>query len=420
MTQRKFRFQLAWKNLSRYFRRTLITAAVMMVGMACFILLDSMLIGAQHESEANLQKFETGSAVLMTETYWEDMDELPVEGLIENPDFVIKQLNESGVYATARSHFFGDMTLFVEDLNSSGTYHVIFTSYDDKSDSNVFDLLKVERMEGEWPEESELAVVIGSWFAEDIGVNIGDIVTFSFQSRWGVPEAYDFTIKGIIDSSNPEVNRTGLYIRHDTMDDIWFLDGAVSGIYISYPETGFGMRSIKKSVNYIADKNSLNLYTWEEQVPEYMAVAAGDEYGSYVILLLVFIIASVGISNTMLMTVMERSKEIGMMRAMGMTESSVRSLFIIEAGFIGLLGSVTGALVGMACNWFVVEKGLDFTWMMRNFSFGYRFSGVIYGVWNWNSVIIASIAGTFIAIIIAHISLKKLLKHDIAVLLKQI
>src|SRR5690606_24259833 len=110
---------------------------------------------------------------------------------------------------------------------------------------------------------------------------------------------------------------------------------------------------------------SLGVYTWEELASDYMAMAGTKRGGTSIILLLVFVIAAVGISNTMLMVIFERTKEMGTLRAIGMRNRDIGLMFLVEAGGIGFIGSVAGLAFGSIMNFFMVQFGVDFGWMLR-------------------------------------------------------
>ena len=88
----RFLLQLAFKNLTRYKRRTLITAFAIAVGIAMFIYVDSMLAGAEYESVRNLRWYETSSARIMADGYWEERYSMPLDLSLEAPDAIVSQL----------------------------------------------------------------------------------------------------------------------------------------------------------------------------------------------------------------------------------------------------------------------------------------------------------------------------------------
>jgi hypothetical protein len=99
----RFLLGLAWKNLSRYKKRTMITASAIAIGLGIFIFMDSWLLGLEQESERNLIWYESSYARILNEKYWEEKDQLPLEYVIEDPDAVVAKLREMNIPAAART-----------------------------------------------------------------------------------------------------------------------------------------------------------------------------------------------------------------------------------------------------------------------------------------------------------------------------
>lgn len=132
-----------------------------------------------------------------------------------------------------------------------------------------------------------------------------------------------------------------------------------------------------------------------------------------------FIIATVGITNTMLMAVMERRKEIGMLKALGYKDKDIRLLFMCEGLFIGFAGSAVGFMLGIAANALLSWQGLDFSFMLRDTNIGYRISGVMYSAWNMKVFVSIFFAAIGISTIVAWFPSKGILKNEIAYILRK-
>ena len=132
------------------------------------------------------------------------------------------------------------------------------------------------------------------------------------------------------------------------------------------------------------------------------------------IILLILIIAAVGISNTMLMAVLERRREVGMMRAMGMSDSQVRKLFLREAAGIGFLGSFLGITIGALVNIPLVKYGLDYSFFFQGQSLGYRINGIFYGSWNAQGYLYSLILGVGLSVLVAAVSIRRFLRIGIS------
>ena len=128
---------------------------------------------------------------------------------------------------------------------------------------------------------------------------------------------------------------------------------------------------------------------------------------------LAIFVGGVGVMNTMLMAVFERERELGMMRAMGMKDSQVKTAFFIEAAGIGLIGSVFGIILGFGLDFWLVNYGIDFSFFMREMDVGYRISGMFYGAWNFGTMIKALIIGVLMTVVVAYFPIKRGLKLEI-------
>ncbi|MDD3824186.1 MAG: ABC transporter permease, partial [Sphaerochaetaceae bacterium] len=116
----RFIISLAFKNLMRYKRRTIITAVAIAVGLMMYIFVDSLLLGAEYESMRNLRWYETSSARIMHTDYREDRMLMPLDVSIEDPYSIISQLEQAGYKAAPRIMFAADLILHSEDFGEDG------------------------------------------------------------------------------------------------------------------------------------------------------------------------------------------------------------------------------------------------------------------------------------------------------------
>ena len=127
-----------------------------------------------------------------------------------------------------------------------------------------------------------------------------------------------------------------------------------------------------------------------------------------------FIIAAVGISNTMLMAVLERRNEVAMLKAMGYTPFYIKTLFMWEGIFIGLIGCAIGFATGCLVNIPFVKYGIDFTNMLSDIDMGYRISGLLRSTWNFSSFIRITIGAVIISAFSAYLPTHSTVKKEIA------
>ncbi|MGH0053367.1 MAG: ABC transporter permease [Sphaerochaetaceae bacterium] len=407
----KFVLQLAAKNLSRYKRRTAITAVAIAVGLMMYIIVDSILRGAELESMRNLRWYETASLRIYAEDYWEERAFLPLEASIANPDAIIPLIEKEQGKATVRTVFAADMILYSDDFGEDGNMSVKVTAIDTKRDFDVYrfgDTL----IEGRFLEPGEMdGVVLGSWFAEDIGAKVGYWITLLSRGKGGFYEAFDMQVVGIVNCPNPNVNRTLIMMDIDAANTYLGMEGMVTSIDILLPERA-NLEEARDAIQANLPEN-LKVYTWKDLAKDYLALLEAKQGGTGMILFLVFIIAAVGVSNTMLMAMYERMRELGMMRAMGMRERDILFSFLFEAGGIGLIGSIVGITLGSLVNIYLINTGLDFGFLFRDMDIGFRIASVMRGAWSVSTMLKAFLAGIFLSMLVAIFPIRRALKLDI-------
>jgi ABC-type lipoprotein release transport system permease subunit len=161
---------LAWKKLSRYRKRTIITASAIAFGLAIYIFMDGWLKGAETESERNIVLYETGSSRVVSAQYWADRQRLPLANTIEDPDAVLAALRAGGIAAVPRTTFAGEAVV------EEGSMPVRVIAIDPARDGEVF-AFRPTVESGRFLAAGEPAALLGSWLADDLGLAVGDSLT---------------------------------------------------------------------------------------------------------------------------------------------------------------------------------------------------------------------------------------------------
>ncbi len=408
----RFLLGLAWKNLSRHKKRTIITALAIAMGLAIFIFIDSWLLGAQRESERNLIWYETSSARLLNRQYWEEKDQLPLKYVIENPDALTARLHELKIPAAPRIVFGGELIVREEPFEQDGSLQVKIVAIDPEKDNRVFRLNETIK-EGRPLKSGEEGILMGAWMAEDLGAEIGYPLTILTTTRDGYVQTIDVEIVGIINCPNPIINRSSIFLALDTADTYLEMHGAVTEVNLKFPERADADLLASNIEQKLGDFPGLEILSWETLAGDFVALAGMKQSATRMILFLVFVIAAVGISNTMLMAIYERFRELGMMRALGMKDSHIRFAFLFESAGIGLIGSVLGILFGAILCFWIVNQGIDLTSMSRNMDIGYRIAGISRGAWHFEALVYAFFFGIILSIAVAFFPTRRALKMTI-------
>jgi len=185
-------------------------------------------------------------------------------------------------------------------------------------------------------EVSPNTVVVGDALAEKLDVEIGDTIDASF------PEANPANLKvvGIYDSGTP-MDETLAITSLSTAQDFLDVSNVVTTILVRVDD-----RERAQAISERIDTIGYPASGWKETNPEIIQTLKMEGISNAITLSLIVIIASFGIVSTLFMVVMEKTKEIGMLMAMGVSRRSILIIFVMESGILGLLGALMGVILG--------------------------------------------------------------------------
>jgi ABC-type lipoprotein release transport system permease subunit len=206
-------------------------------------------------------------------------------------------------------------------------------------------------------------------------------------------------VVGVVNSPNPKTNNNIGWIPLDTLQDEagLMLEGRVTELLVrsknaddaKVPGKDESPGAIKAALAAGAESAytlppELDLFSWEAYAQDYLAASGGDNISTRIMIVILFILSFMGIANTMLLAILERTRETGMMRALGMTDGQLIGVYMMEAGMVGFFGSLAGIVLGCLINIPMVQYGLDFTGMTQSLGgdIGYRVTGIFRSAWN--------------------------------------
>jgi ABC-type lipoprotein release transport system permease subunit len=210
--------------------------------------------------------------------------------------------------------------------------------------------------------------------AEKLGVKVGDILTFSAPSPRGVNNTLDVQVvaiakdMGLLSGWNCFLNHEGLrklYQLHDDttgafhiyLTDLKQVDSVKEKLRTALTQAGYQLLDDDprmfwtkfETVNreaWVGQK--LDLSTWEAEISFIKWTLVALNALSFLLIFVLMLIISVGIMNTLWIAIRERTREIGTLRAIGMQRRRVLLMFVLEGFILGLLGTLSGVLLGLA------------------------------------------------------------------------
>lgn len=398
--------KLSFLNLFRYHKRTLITASALAYGILMFIFIDSFMAGANEESFRNYRIHDTGDGQVLAAGWWENRDEVSLDYVIEDRAALETALEQVDAF-TPHLDFPADFLFYRSDgFVEDGDLPVVVRAIDTVTAPHIFAQYG-DIVDGRMLEPDEYGILLGSWFANKLGASPGAPVLLQVKTRYGSTDVIELEVTGIIHSGDSSLNRKAIYIPLAIADEYLEMDGGVTGYTVLA-----GNKELEALSSGLDD--SVRFLSFNDLTYDFQSMAAMSDNFIVIIIFLIFIIASVGVSNTMMMGIYERKYEVGMMRSLGMTDREIMRSLILEAMGIGVLGLSIGIALAIPLNIFLVNHGIDYGFMLKDFDVGYRTTGVLHGKWKAGSFIYSALVGICVSGIMAVLPARRILKKPIS------
>ena len=373
-----FSFKLGLKNLTRQKRRNVITITVIAFAFFGYLFMDSIMGGMEEMSFSNIKNYDTGNIQVVHPEYWEDREKLPLENLIYiNQDTVDSIKNMDGILGTSPElRFQANLNNGIDETTVLGLgispeqYNEVFATQNYIIEGSMFA-----------PGESK--AVIGLKLAELMDLKVNDYITLLIRTKEDTFNTIDVEISGLLNAPNPMINNGIVFVSLDIAQQALNVGDGVSLLALK-TASGNEDKITKALMNNFKNKDlDLKAYSWRESAESVIALSTAKKGGAATILSVVLLIGMIGIINNVILSALERTGEIGMMKALGMREWEIVFVFMVEATGIGILGGLVGCLIGFAGVGLMAKYGFDLSYMGGDMSeFGIPILDKIYGTWN--------------------------------------
>ncbi|GAB6137729.1 ABC transporter permease [Halanaerobaculum tunisiense] len=385
--------KMALRNLTRHSRRVIAIALILALGIIIYLTVDSLMLGLTEMSFNSLIDLETGHLQLVNQDYWSEKEELPVDNLI-NYD---KELGRT-IAATSGVDSLASQLKFSAKLNN-GVDELSVTGYGILPDQarRVFatpDYI----VEGSYLTGTGYQAVLGKELAELMELEVGDYLTLLVKTREGSFNTIEAKIKGLVSTQNPDVNGNFVYLPLNIAQQALGAKGKVSQVVIRLKDIN-QLPAVQQELQAeLSTKNdNLRVYSWRKLAQSVIAMSQAQNIETAIMMGLILMIAAIGIVNTVILSALERTKEIGMLKALGFKKKEIILTFMIEAAGIGIIGGLIGLLLSSGGVYYLVEYGLDLSALIANHNFGMPIWGQLYGVWAPTHFIFIFLAGVFLS-----------------------
>jgi lipoprotein-releasing system permease protein len=198
-------------------------------------------------------------------------------------------------------------------------------------------------------------MLIGTQLADDLGVQLGDKLRVATAAGGNLT----LTIAGVFDMGSRNVNQRNVYVLLATAQNLLHLIGGVSSIDLTVADP----MQAEVIAQSIAGATGLNALSWIATNNQLFVALNAQTFSSAMIRIFVALSVAAGIASVLVVSVVQRSKEVGILRAMGGSRGQILRVFLIQGAVVGLLGSVIGSVMatGLMAAWRAVARNPDGT-----------------------------------------------------------
>ncbi|MBI1977222.1 MAG: ABC transporter permease [Candidatus Omnitrophica bacterium] len=358
-----FLLKLAFLNIGRNPRRSLITVLAVGVGLAALIFLWGFSDGTNNQMRENVIQLLTGHIQIHATDFERT---LAPELTIPERSQVLEQLKSIRSIQTVTERIKCEALIGTSEKSRG----VLLTGIDPTGEKQVTSLAD-HIQEGEFlsPEDTR-KMMIGDRLAKKIQIALGDKVVVMTQAMDGTLSGYAYQVKGIFHTGSQAIDEVSAYITLSSARELLSLENNTHEIVIKLS----GRKTISSVLDQIRAKLDLNQYeilTWNQIMPEIEQWVAWSEAIIRTILLAVMVVIGVSIMNTVLMSVLERTRELGVMMAIGTTPKQIVSLILLETLILEFFGILLGLAGGYAVTAYFGKVGIAFPELEKAFSKSY-------------------------------------------------
>ena len=341
--------RLAFRNLLRHKRRNLLSAMVVLVGVGVLIIGDAFL-GGMRENIVRAQEDTVSSHVLVRPKDYPSGMVHPVDHLLVLDDAQRAWLDENAVAWTGRLWFSG------RAVRKGDSMRVRIIAFDPQTDEAVFPRTSW-KVASTIPTQASDGVLVSTGVARLLQIEAGSMLIVEARTVAGAINALEIPVAGVFSAGNPMLDQVSLLVTDDLARELVRNDGAVSHIALR-------LDSREQADAFAAQAREVmgpeaEVVTWYDESKDFLAIQDVRQRALNLVSGVLLLLASLGIMNTTLMAAFERVREVGTLRAMGMTRPSVLVLFVIEGALVGVVGGLLGVAWGGGMASYYATNGID-------------------------------------------------------------
>jgi putative ABC transport system permease protein len=385
--------RLAWRNIWRHRSRTLIVVLAIGLTLALMMWYDGLVGGFNEAIYGNAIRVLGGNIQIHAAGYAAEVNQLPLLPLTNDAALAQAAQAQPQVMAVTRRINTGGLATTRE-----GAFGITIVGVEPEEEAPV-SLWAQKVSAGRYLAANDQDVVyIGQGLAAAMGVTVGDRFTLAGRGAHQQMRSRTMTVVGIYDLGMPDIEKRAIYMTLGEAQSLYGLDGQVTEIAVFLKQIGEEpavMNALRPSLA------GAEIVSWQTSFPELEQALATKGGAMNVFSVIMMVIVGIGILNLLLMAIYERTREIGILGALGLKPSQISILFVLEGALMGLAGVVAGVAFGLLINGVLSQVGMDFSQFTGITSYMALISGKIYPTWGVDKLLQRTLTVLIITILAA-------------------
>lgn len=340
-------YKMAWRDLGRNRRRTFFSMLALAVGMGLLLLMAAVVAGEYRGAMQTTIKLQTGHLQIRAASYNEDKTSLDFTDLIENPEAVTAKIAAEPEVLTATPRLYATGIVLTGETSAG----VRLVGIDPASPASA--PFREGMVGGDYlADDDRGGLLMGKSLADKLALAPGDTVTLLVNTSNGDTSQQPFLVRGLFSTGTPGYDESTVFLTLSKAQAIAKANNHASAILVLLKNQDLTeqfaarIQSPAYQVKTYSQLNDLLLQT-EQFARSYMLL----------LYLIVLGITATVIVNTLIMSVYERTREIGILSAIGMRSGRIMAMFFAESSLLALGGIVMGLIMGSALNWYAYTQG---------------------------------------------------------------
>ncbi len=347
--------KMAWRNIWRNPRRTILTICAIAFASLLLVFMLSFQFGSYETMINTSVKIHTGHLQIQADAYQAKKN---MRLVVPNP---VKIAGILDAMPNIEAYTFRGQAFSLISSNER-TYGGVVTGIDPDHEAGVSRLKSLIR-QGEFLSSDDMnQALVGKLLAKNLRVKIGDELTVMGQGRDGSIAATVVKVKGIYSSGIDEFDRASIHIPLKTFQEVYTMQGAVHEVVViadSLRNLDTLKRTIKANLSSLNLKKPLTVLDWNELMPGLRQSIEMDLISGLIFYLLLVLVVAFSILNTFLMAIFERTREFGVLMAIGTTPGRLTKVLLIESMSMTFVGIVAGIIVGSMITVYFQSHGIE-------------------------------------------------------------